>query len=50
VQRYDHEFPKLHLTECMEYLGMDSRHMAEISGRFGPAHLWDGGSLKHPVT
>ena len=34
VERYDGEFPKRHLTECLEYLGMDLNHLQTVIERF----------------
>jgi N-acetyl sugar amidotransferase len=50
VHRYDHEFPERHLTECLEYLGMERDRLVDIEARFAPGHLWVGNKCKHRVA
>lgn len=50
VRRYDGEFPRKHLPECLEYLGMDEDHLARVIERFRSPAVWDGGLLRHAVA
>ncbi|MGI9504530.1 MAG: hypothetical protein ACR2RE_15910, partial [Geminicoccaceae bacterium] len=37
VRRFDGEFPTRHLSECLDYLGMDRAYLADVIERFrGP--------------
>jgi len=54
VNRYDCEFPKKHLKECLNYMDMTEEELHQAIDSFRPAHLWDkvGGQwiLKHKVS
>ena len=53
VKRFDGEYPKIYLKECLQYMDITEQRFQEIVDSFRPEHLWrrDGNqwTLKHPV-
>lgn len=55
VRRYDGEFPREHLKECLEYMGISEEGLHEAIDSFRQPHLWEragGGAwkLKYQVS
>lgn len=40
VQRYDHEFPKKHFRDFLNYLDIPEKHFWEITDRYRMPHIW----------
>jgi len=41
VKRFDGEFPRLYLNDCLDYMGIDEKRFYEIIDQARPPHLWN---------
>ena len=53
VKRFDGEFPKIYLQECLDYMEIDRKQFDQVIEQSRPEHLWHKVNgiweLKHPV-
>lgn len=53
VKRFDGEFPRMYLQECLEYMNITEKRFLEVIESARPPHLWakkgDGWELKHKI-
>lgn len=40
IKRFDGEFPRLYLNDCLNYMGLSEARFYEIIDRARPPHLW----------
>ena len=41
VKRFDGEFPKKYLDDCLKYMGISRKRFNYIINKFRPKHLWE---------
>ena len=53
VKRFDGEFPKKYLNDCLKYMNISEKKFTSIIDKFRPKHLWKKDSnkwiLKNPI-
>ena len=53
VKRFDGEFPKKYLNDCLQYMGISKKKFTSIIDSSRPKHLWSKRNkkwvLKHPI-
>ncbi len=49
IKKFDGEFPKKHLAECLDYMGLSEAEALSIIEKWKSPDVWDGGNLRYAI-